>query len=74
MTNGENGNASKDYSDEEEEIDLEEEEESTSDQEHENGSTNAALKFANMHHLWYQSMNAGLMSADTTPVTSANST
>lgn len=73
VTNGENGNGNKDYSDEDEEIDLEEEEDSTSDQEHEHVPANAAaLKFANMHHLWYQSMSAGLV--PDTPVTSANST
>ena len=68
INNGENGNANKDYSDdEEEEIDLEDEE-CVSDQEHDN----QALKFANMHHLWYQSMSAGLM-GDNPPVTSASS-
>jgi len=73
VTNGENGTAHKEYTDDEEEIDLEEDEESTSDQEHEHGPANT-LKFANMHHLWYQSMSAGLAMHDTTPVTSSNST
>lgn len=72
VTNGENGNTTKEYSDEEEEIDLEDEE-CGSDQEHES-QQQQALKFANMHHLWYQSMSAGLMGDHQPPVTSANST
>lgn len=60
-TNGESGNANKDYSDDDEEIDLEDDDEgSVSD--HEPDQNQMALKFANMHHLWYQSMaGAGLL-------------
>lgn len=76
-----------DEEEEEEEIDLEDEEASASDQEHQHAGSVpgqphsvAALKFANMHQFWYQSMGAAAAAAaaaglipENTPVSSANS-